>query len=990
MLPRRGATLAMLGALMGGVAAAGAAPATAAKQVELRPDKPNEIAFAPAEAKFVRLVINVSAGSQPCIDELEVYAAGGKANLALAVGGAKAAASSCLAGYAVHQIAHLNDGLYGNGHSWIAAGAAGEWAQIELPKPAKVARVVFSRDREGHYADRMPLDVEVRVSADGKDWRPVARVRTARAARPAPRPRAGPRPSESLPPTIGELPDMPAGADDPNMLRFAFAHEAQSFWRLDRREPIDRVLGQLEAMIDRFASRGIGAAAERGELAALRQRQAALADKEPPAGARQSLLYDARLAKRRLMLRDPQLEPLTKLIFVKRHPYLPSHNYSDMYDSRFAGGGGVCTLTIPRVGGRLEPLQAQAATLFDANGGIARDVTLDWDARTAYFAWRPPGGRGARAYWHLHRLNIDASTSLRADGGDCREITTGPFHDYYPCVLPDGDLVFVSTRCKGRYLCWVPMAMTLFRCRPDGSDIRALSYANISEWGPSIRRDGRVLWTRSEYQDKGADYGHSLWAARPDGTHPEHIYGNNSGYNVMNGQDVPGTREVCATLISHFGDFNGPIVYIDPAEGRDQARAAHVLTPDNMATSNAGRFRDPVPISRDYVLCSHLPDPRGRWAIYLIDRYGDRELLYADGTYGSMCPQPLRPRPRPPILARGLPDCPPDTPGTLVVTDIYRGLGPNVARGSVKYIRIVQEMPSPLERQTDGTLKETYPPFQDYYASPTHRISGPSGWPTYVAKGVAGTVPVEPDGSAHFSAPSGETIYFQALDANYTEIQRMRSVMQLQPGEQRSCVGCHEDRLTTGVQAPGEVLALRRGPSTPTPPPWGAGAFFYEKVVQPVLNAKCVRCHNANHPKGLDLTGVLDRDKIPASYRTLITRGLVHYFSMNWHLRHTKAEPLTFGTVKSKLFAALAEKQHKDVLLTTDELHAIKCWIDLNVPLWGDYTYRLSRPGTPAAAPAAAAPVRPASPARPSAPACAPPAPARPGIEELLKNAVEG
>jgi len=67
-----------------------------------------------------RAIIIGAQHSQPCIDELEVYGAGDGKNLAVAGEGAKATASSCLSGYAIHQISHLNDGLYGNSHSWIA------------------------------------------------------------------------------------------------------------------------------------------------------------------------------------------------------------------------------------------------------------------------------------------------------------------------------------------------------------------------------------------------------------------------------------------------------------------------------------------------------------------------------------------------------------------------------------------------------------------------------------------------------------------------------------------------------------------------------------------------------------------------------------------------------------------------------------------------------------------------------------------------------
>jgi len=111
------------------------------------PDRPNIIDFEPVQARFVRLMIPASQSGQPCIDELELYGPDGETNLALASAGAQATASSSLTGYEIHQIAHLNDGRYGNSHSWIAAGTRNEWIQIELPHITPLARVVFSRDR---------------------------------------------------------------------------------------------------------------------------------------------------------------------------------------------------------------------------------------------------------------------------------------------------------------------------------------------------------------------------------------------------------------------------------------------------------------------------------------------------------------------------------------------------------------------------------------------------------------------------------------------------------------------------------------------------------------------------------------------------------------------------------------------------------------------------------------------------------------------------
>jgi hypothetical protein len=222
-------------------------------------------------------------------------------------------------------------------------------------------------------------------------------------------------------------------------------------------------------------------------------------------------------------------------------------------------------------------------------------------------------------------------------------------------------------------------------------------------------------------------------------------------------------------------------------------------------------------------------------------------------------------------------------------------------------------------------------------------VSGPHGWPSYVAKGVLGLVPVEADGSASFFAPAGKVLYFQALDGDFNELQRMRSVVQLQPGEKRSCIGCHEDRMSAPPHERSIPLALRNPPRQLQLPPWGAGPFAYEKVVQPVWDAQCVRCHDAKDKDRIDLTGALDREGVPASYRTLIERGWVHYFDWGYAQRHRKAEPLTFGTVKSRLWQVL-DAGHYKVDLTREEVQRVKTWIDLNCPLWPDYIHRPERP----------------------------------------------
>jgi hypothetical protein len=919
--------------------------AAAAAPVVVRADQPNAVSFPAQTAKFVRFVIRASSAGAPCIDELEVFGPGGTRNLALAQTGAKASASSCLPGYAIHNVAHLNDGLYGNAHSWIAASDGPEWAQIELPQPAPVAQVVFSRDREGRYRDRVPVAFAIQLSSDGKEWRTVAEVASATVAG---QPQAAPRPP---------LLPLPEPVTYEGLVRYAFLceratwqrmnatdhlsplHKEIPYWsRLARLTPTERVLVQMEELLARLAAKGVEVVAGRCALAALQQRRAAQDDEQ--------LYLDARLAKRQLMLSDPDLAPLQRILFVKRHPYLSSHNYSDVLDSQFRPGGGICVLAIPRRAGRLDPADAKLETLFDASAGIARDPKADFEARQIYFAYRPavaaPGAQ--EPFWHLMMMN--------AKGSALRQLTDGPFHDYYPCPLPDGALAFISTRCKARFLCWRPQAFVLFRLETDGG-IRPLSFANLSEWSPAVMRDGRILWTRSEYIDKGADFGHTLWAIRPDGTHPELVFGNDTPNCYINGREVPGTREILCTLFSHGGDHNGPLGLIDLARAQSpyDTNAIVNLTPDtapryNMNWPRQECWRDPVPISRDYYLASHAP--ADRFGLYVADRYGNRELLYMDPAIGSMAPTPLRPEPKPPVPGTSAPTFADAALGQFTVADVYQGLEPAVPRGAVKYIRVCQEVRADLEQLADGEFRRDHGPvFQDFYATPVHKVSGPAGWPSYVAKAALGLVPVATDGSANFYAPAGKVLYFEVLDENLNELQRMRSVVQLQPGERRSCIGCHDNRHT--APPPGSAQAARHPPDRLEPPPWGAEPFAYTRVVQPVWDARCVRCHAPGQKRGLDLTGTLDADRVPASYRTLIAGGWVNYFDMTWGLRQTLAAPASFGTLKSRLWQVL-EAGHHDVKLTRDEMHAVKCWIDLNCPLWPDYVPRQQRSGPPSAA----------------------------------------
>jgi len=130
--------------------------------------------FPAVEAKFVRFTILKTSSAEPCLDELEIYPEDDAThNVGLASGGARATASGSLPGFQIHQLESVNDGRYGNGHSWIAD-KTNAWVQIELPEVRLVNRVVWGRDRESNFVDRLATEYRIEVSTDGSTWRTVA------------------------------------------------------------------------------------------------------------------------------------------------------------------------------------------------------------------------------------------------------------------------------------------------------------------------------------------------------------------------------------------------------------------------------------------------------------------------------------------------------------------------------------------------------------------------------------------------------------------------------------------------------------------------------------------------------------------------------------------------------------------------------------------------------------------------------------------------
>lgn len=135
--------------------------------------KQNSDTFDSEPAKFVRFTVITTNQSEPCIDEIEIYDSHTRRNVALASHGTLVTSSGNFANNPKHKLAHINDGKYGNDFSWISDSVGTGWIEFEIPNTVEIDRVVWGRDREGVFQDRLPTDYNITVSSDGKVWQEV-------------------------------------------------------------------------------------------------------------------------------------------------------------------------------------------------------------------------------------------------------------------------------------------------------------------------------------------------------------------------------------------------------------------------------------------------------------------------------------------------------------------------------------------------------------------------------------------------------------------------------------------------------------------------------------------------------------------------------------------------------------------------------------------------------------------------------------------------
>jgi hypothetical protein len=653
------------------------------------------------------------------------------------------------------------------------------------------------------------------------------------------------------------------------------------------------------------------------------------------------------------------------LLLFTRHAYHHKPNVCGAHVSwGYKPGGDLLAVT-------LHDGQAHALVNGRLGTGHFHGVDLWFDGSRAVFAhasqannWPPPP--------HLETVWPKPEPTNANYAHELREILEPPHlyeldfatgsidrltdHNYWsdtePAYLPSGSIVFASDRSAHSPSCdsWNNELtdLNLYTLSSDRSTIHRLLNHKDIDTHPRLLNDGTIAYLRWEYQERYFMEVHPVWTTRPDGTGADALYKQHmpQPYSVRLATPLgKHNKRLLAVATGHHALPQGVLVILDPAAGYNNPAGLQVVTqgmwinegkvpgrtvPEGGRVEAGGFYTSPHAVSEQSFLASYaFSSPRARryshakadvdangYGTYLVDVYGNKELLYRDPWLGAYNALPLRPRHIPPVLA----DISDKTKNyaTCVITDVYQGLD-SVARGSVRYIRISEALPWPIV-PTEGVKR--------WVTGWTNQDKNATRW---CPVRVIGTVPVEEDGSANFKVPmsNNASVYFQALDENHMEIRRMRSSVSFAAGEVRSCTGCHETQATAVANRNRTPLALTRTTSEPVPPTWGADVpIHFPRDIQPVFDKHCVACHSGDSPKaGLDFS----KDK---SFRTIRDKKLV--VTSNHYMDGSITQVKQFGSHVSKLTQSIRSQEKMKVSLTDAEWQALVTWVDANIPYTGE------------------------------------------------------
>jgi hypothetical protein len=577
--------------------------------------------------------------------------------------------------------------------------------------------------------------------------------------------------------------------------------------------------------------------------------------------------------------------------------------------------------------------------LLEDASGVIKDPCVSFDGKKVVFAWTKNSDGGG-----FHIFEIDVATK------QTRQITTNPLDlkvgDYEPCYLPTGDIMFTSSRDYSMVNCAYNTVGNMYICNKNGDWLRKVGYDQEATFTPTLMSDGKVLYSRWEYNDRTRISCCGYFTMNPDGTKQTEYWGNQSDFPLMKyqGREIPDAEgKIMGIAGDHLAPYQGELIVIKPLVSRnnfkgDENESIKLIAPlrkvpvdpsTDMSGNSGGAikyiFQNPWPFDENNCLVSWTPSTSEKiFKIYFFNADASRELMAWDSKMSVCQPMVMDAHEKPPMIVLQA-DYTKET-GIFQVSNVYEGAGSKgVAAGKITKLRVIALDYRTNYSSSTGILGFAVNPIG----------AGTTDW---MVKTLLGEIPVEKDGSACFTVPANTPVYFQTVDADGRMVNTMRSWSTLMPGERFDCTGCHENKN----ESPPPVNPIAKNPLTLVK---RLGVedkgFSFPKMVQPILDKYCISCHNASH-KSLDLRAnpVFSsggKKTFNSSYSNL-TKTQKKY--ADWITQSSKAAPITKFPAPGSGTSPLADrllKGHNNDKMTPEEREVIFCWIDMMVPHGGSY-----------------------------------------------------
>lgn len=575
-----------------------------------------------------------------------------------------------------------------------------------------------------------------------------------------------------------------------------------------------------------------------------------------------------------------------------------------------------------RLGGRLcvyNLKTGELKKLIDDPDGCVRDHTISYDGKKILFSWR----KGKSDDFHLYEIDIDGKNLTKLP------IARKGINDIEPCYLPNGDIVFSSSRMGKVVQCFFMPVTDIHRWYKQENKIAVISQNPDVDSTASVLPDGRLIYMRWDYNQRNQLAFHHLWTMNPDGSNDTVYFGNNKpGHLFISPQPIP--------------DENGAVFTFGYGHGtRDSfGHIAKVLQPCDPSDPYASKF-----ITGDISLKFNRPQPLGNGytmatdgrEIYIFNKSGQykkvsnlpEEIFKTDrvvrmsvvGWKNGKDKIPAQckiiAQGAMPLKGRAMPIARPDMSdlsqkkATVFLQDVYHGRNmKGVERGSIDKLLILQVLPTPA-----------------HYNGGSNQLNRLGG---FALERILGTVPVEKDGSANFEVPTQRALAFVALDKNGNAVKRMQSFVSFAPATNTSCIGCHENR--TEAPLPKKKLPLAYSRISKIKPYTQTHPIEYRTQIQPLLDKYCMECHNErSRASGVVLDGGLGANFIH-SYIVLDERGQL----ITGRNQYGDMPPYTFGSGSSPILDKFTDA-HCGATPTKEELDILKRWLDTGAMQIGTY-----------------------------------------------------